>query len=92
VWHAEIGSIVLRRYDEEGGYEARQPFKAIAFAKMLGPGECFVEGALQIDGRQFSMNDWRRLARFLRDNFGIKVIHANRNGKRVTHSTDESEA
>lgn len=83
MWHAEIVALMLRRYDVEDGYKRKIPFNGVAFVKMLGAGECFIEGALRVDGQPMTLRDWRDLGRMLRDEFGIFTIRAKRHGKTV---------
>lgn len=78
MWHAEVGSLILRRYDRPDGYELRLQFNGVGACKMLGPGVCFIEGALRTDGKPLSLGDWQDLARMLRDQHGIRVIKAKR--------------
>lgn len=89
MWHGEVGSVLLRHYDRDDGYDKRLPFDAVALVKMIGPGECFIEGMLRLDGQQFQLKDWRELTKLLRENFGIKIIHAKRRNKDVAFSTKE---
>lgn len=81
MWHAEASALVLRLYAEPGGYERREPFIGVAFAKHMGPDAVFIEGALRVDGRPLSPSHWRSLARMLRDEHGVKTIHAIRHGR-----------
>lgn len=84
-WHAETSAFVLRFLPD--GAQYGDPFVGIAFAKMLGPGVAFIEGALRTDGRPLTIRDWRDLARLLRDDHGVITIKAMRDGEPVEYST-----
>lgn len=84
MWHAEISSLVLRHYDGESGYELHLEFNGVAFAKTMGHGIVFIEGALRISGKPFTMCDWKELGACLLEQFGIHTIKADRRGREVT--------
>ncbi|WP_349745250.1 hypothetical protein [Roseateles cavernae] len=48
-WHAEPSTLLLRGYDQSGGYELRLPYGAVAHVKLLGAGVAYIEGALRSD-------------------------------------------
>jgi hypothetical protein len=80
-WHAEIASWVLRLYEGKCGYARGVSFVGVAFVKTLGRHDVFIEGALRMDGHEMSVQNWRDLARKLRDDYGTTTIHSVRHGK-----------
>jgi hypothetical protein len=91
MWHAETASLVLRHYPQAGGYERREAFRAVAFAKMLGAGVAFLEGALRVDGQPLTLSDWRDIALVLRHQHGVMTIRAKRHGRDVEFPTARAE-
>lgn len=82
-WHAEPSTLLLRGYSKPGGYEDRQPYQAVAHVKLLGAGVAFIEAALRSDGEALSQDDWRAMARILRDQHDVEIIEAVRHKRRV---------
>ena len=89
-WHAEPSTLLLRGYDQSGGYELRLPYVAVAHVKLLGAGVAYIEGALRSDGRPLSPTDWRDVARLLVDQHQVEIIEAVRHGRRVSWPTSRA--
>ena len=87
-WQAEPSTLLLRGYSEPGGYEDRRPYEAVAHVKLLGAGVAFIEAALRSDGSTLSQDDWRAMARLLRDQHQVEIIEAVRHKRRVSWAVD----
>lgn len=98
-WHAEVTmrlevktgpgvwlkllKLTLRGYSEPGGYEAHREFEAVAQADVYEvESRAFVHAALR-DGSRLGRADWRDLAKFLRLDFGVQTVVADRHGRPV---------
>lgn len=73
----------MRGYFRPDGYKERLPYQAVAHVKLLGAGVAFVEAALRSDGQVLSQDDWRAMARILRDQHDVEIIEAVRHKRRV---------
>ena len=87
MWHAEVSSLVLRHYENRCGYELHLAFDGVAYAKSIGRGVMFIEGALRTDGAQLRLSDWRDLAILLLERFGVHTVKVDRRGKEVSFDT-----
>lgn len=83
MWHAEIAALVLRHYRNGLGFELHLSFDGVAFAKSVGRGVMFIEGALRVTGEPLSLDDWKDLGRLLLKDFGVHTIKADRRSKEV---------
>lgn len=92
MWHAEVSSLVLRRYEHPTDHDNYVPFNGVVFVKTLSTGVAFIEGALRHDNKPLERSDWRELALLLRDTYGIHTITADRHGRRVTFDTRRVQA
>ncbi|WP_349743945.1 hypothetical protein [Roseateles cavernae] len=86
-WHAEPSTLLLRGYDQPGGYALRLAYGAVAHVKLLGAGVAYIEGALRNDGQPLSPADWRDVARLLAQQHQVEIIEAVRHGRRVSWPT-----
>lgn len=89
-WHAQVTSLSLRGFANDGGrtalecFESKLAWMAACKAEILGGTLAYVHLASRKDGAELSAGDWRAVARLLRDEHGVQDLMYHR-GDRLVH-------